>query len=159
MDDMWMVTYVLVLAAALGAVDALLGESVANALQSTTLAKLAANEVVDTILGLVDGLDAGNFGLVESVCCRSMSVLQTISHHKSAATAVRLTLGSVAGLVVVGEPLEILVLDPRHPVLVLVVVALLHPLEVALALLLLLGEGVEGLLLLVFAHLVPAVAC
>lgn len=72
---------------------------------------------------------------------------------------VRLTLGSIAGLVVVGEPLEVLVLDPRHPVLVLVVVALLHPLEVALALLLLLGERVEGLLLLVFAHLVPAVAC
>lgn len=71
----------------------------------------------------------------------------------------QLTLGSVAGLVVIGEPLEVLVLDPRHPVLVLVVVALLHPLEVALALLLLLGEGVEGLLLLVLAHLVPAVAC
>ena len=68
MDDMWMVTYVLVLAAALGAVDALLGESVANALQSASLAKLASDEVVDVALGLVDGLDAGDFGLVEGVC-------------------------------------------------------------------------------------------
>ena len=81
------------------------------------------------------------------------------SHKSFVVVVVRLTLGGVASLVVVGEPLEVLVLDPRHPVLVLVVVALLHPLEVALALLLLLGEGVESLLLLVFAHLVPTVAC
>lgn len=80
-------------------------------------------------------------------------------HDESIVIGIRLTLGSVAGLVVVGEPLEVLVLDPRHPVLVLVVVALLHPLEVALALLLLLRERIEGLLLLIFAHLVPAVAC
>lgn len=69
-----------------------------------------------------------------------------------------LTLSSVASLVVVGEPLEVLVLDPRHPVLVLVVVALRDPLHVALALLLLLRERVESLLLLVFAHGVPLVA-
>jgi hypothetical protein len=163
---MCVVIYGFVLAAALRAVDALLGESIANALQSTAFAELAADEVVHVALGLVDGLDAGDFGLVEGVCCGSMSVSihhhmqRTTVHHKSfVAIVIRLTLGSVAGLVVVGEPLEVLVLDPRHPVLVLVVVALLHPLEVALALLLLLGEGVEGLLLLVFAHLVPAVAC
>jgi hypothetical protein len=69
------------------------------------------------------------------------------------------TLSSVASLVVAGEPLEVLVLDPGHPVLVLVVVALFHPLRVALALLLVLREGVKGLLLLVFAHGVPFVAC
>lgn len=69
-----------------------------------------------------------------------------------------LTFGSVAGLVVVGEPLEVLVLDPGHPVLVLVVVALLDPLHVALALLLFLRQRVEGLLLLVLAHGVPALA-
>jgi hypothetical protein len=68
------------------------------------------------------------------------------------------TLGSIASLVVVGEPLEVLVLNPRHPVLVLVVVTILHPLCVALALLLVLREGVESLLLLVFAHGVPFVA-
>ena len=68
MDDMWMVAYVLVLAAALSAVDAFLGEGVANALQSTAFAELSANEVVDAILGLVDGLDAGDLGLVEGVC-------------------------------------------------------------------------------------------
>lgn len=63
-----MVTYVLVLAAALSAVDALLGEGVADALQGTAFAELAANEVVDAILSLVDGLDAGDLGLVEGVC-------------------------------------------------------------------------------------------
>jgi hypothetical protein len=68
------------------------------------------------------------------------------------------TLSSIASLVVVGEPLEVLVLNPRHPVLVLVVVAIFHPLCVALALLLVLREGVEGLLLLIFAHGVPFVA-
>ena len=67
-DDMCVMTYGFVLAAALRAVDALLGEGVANALQSTTLAELAANEVVDAVLGLVDGLDAGDLGLVEGVC-------------------------------------------------------------------------------------------
>jgi hypothetical protein len=71
---------------------------------------------------------------------------------------VQLTLGSIRSLVIVGEPLEVLVLNPGHPVFVLVVVALLYPLHVALALLLLLGQRVEGLLLLIFAHLVPAVA-
>ena len=63
-----MVTYVLVLAAALSAVDALLGEGVADALQGTAFAELAANEVVDAILSLVDGLDAGDLGLIEGVC-------------------------------------------------------------------------------------------
>lgn len=68
----------------------------------------------------------------------------------------QLTLGSVAGLVVLCEPLEVLVLDPRHPVLVLVLVALLEPLDVALALLLVGRQRVVRLLLLVLAHLVPA---
>ena len=62
-------TYGLVLAAALGTVDALLGESIANALQSTAFAELTADEVVHVALGLVDGLDAGDLGLVEGVCC------------------------------------------------------------------------------------------
>ena len=157
-----MVTYGVVLAAALSAVHALLGEGVADTLQSAAFAQLAADEVVDAILGLVDGLDAGDLGLVESVCCRSMSVLnKTVCNTQAVVVdvAIRLTLGGIAGLVVVGEPLEVLVLDPRHPVLVLVVVALLHPLEVAFALLLFRGQRVEGLLLLVFAHLVPAVTC
>lgn len=79
-----------------------------------------------------------------------------MAHHKR--DDVVRTLGSIAGLVIVGEPLEVLVLDPRHPVLILVVVALFDPFHVGLALLLLLGEGVEGLLLLVFAHFVPAAA-
>ena len=65
-------------------------------------------------------------------------------------------LGGVASLVVLGEPPQVLILDPGHPVLVLVVVALLNPLEIALALLLVLGQRIEGLLLLVLAHLVPA---
>lgn len=62
------VAYGVVFAATLSAVDTLLGESVANALQSASLAKLASDEVVDVALGLVDGLDAGDLGLVEGVC-------------------------------------------------------------------------------------------
>ena len=78
--NMYKMTYVLVLAAALSAVDALLGEGVANALQSTAFAELAADEVVDAILGLVDGLDAGDLGLVESVCL-SIDVSQSWNEH------------------------------------------------------------------------------
>jgi hypothetical protein len=62
------IAYRVVLAATLSAVDTLLGESVSDALQSAALAELAGDEVVDTVLGLVDGLDASDFGLVESVC-------------------------------------------------------------------------------------------
>jgi hypothetical protein len=68
-------TYGFVLAAALSTVDALLGEGIANALQSTAFAELAADEVVHVALGLVDGLDPGDLGLVECVCWGSMSVL------------------------------------------------------------------------------------
>lgn len=72
-------TYILVLAAALSAVDALLREGVADALESTAFAELAANEVVDAILGLVDGLDAGDLGLVEGVCLSiDVSLEQTV---------------------------------------------------------------------------------
>jgi hypothetical protein len=62
------IAYRVVFAATLSAVDTLLGESVSDALQSATLAELAGDEVVDTVLGLVDGLDAGDFGLIEGVC-------------------------------------------------------------------------------------------
>ena len=68
-------TYGFIFAAALGAIDAFFGESVADALKGTAFAELAADEVVDAVLGFVDGLDAGDFGLVEGVCLfRSMSV-------------------------------------------------------------------------------------
>lgn len=75
--EVWNITYGVILATTLGAVHSLLGEGVADALQSTALAELAADEVVDAILGLVHRLDAGDLGLVESVCRRSMSVLNT----------------------------------------------------------------------------------
>ena len=71
---MHVLTYGFVLAAAFSTVDALLGEGIANALQSTAFAELAADEVVHVALGLVDGLDAGDLGLVEGVCWESMSV-------------------------------------------------------------------------------------
>jgi hypothetical protein len=70
-------TYGVILAAALSTVHALFGESVADALQGTALTELAGDKVVDAVLGLVDGLDAGDLGLVESVCCRLMSVLSS----------------------------------------------------------------------------------
>ena len=64
------VAYGVVFAATLSAVDTLLGESVSDALQSATLAELVTDEVVDVALGLVDGLDAGDLGLVKGVCRR-----------------------------------------------------------------------------------------
>lgn len=54
------------------------------------------------------------------------------------------TFRSIARLVVLREPLQVLILDPRHPVLVLVVVTLFDPLIVSLAFLLLFGQGVEA---------------
>lgn len=57
-----------VLALALGAVDALLGDGVADGLQQAVLAELAGHEVVDAVLQLVDLLDARHLGLVEGVC-------------------------------------------------------------------------------------------
>lgn len=62
------VAYRIVFAATLSAVNALLGESVADTLQSAALAELAGDEVVDTVLSLVDGLNASDFGLVKGVC-------------------------------------------------------------------------------------------
>lgn len=46
------------------------------------------------------------------------------------------TLGRIAGLVILGEPLQILVFDPRHPRFVLAVVAFFDPFVVSLAFLL-----------------------
>jgi hypothetical protein len=60
-------SYRVVFASTLSAVHAFLGESVTYALQRAAFAELAADEVVDAVLGFVDGLDAGDFGLVESV--------------------------------------------------------------------------------------------
>lgn len=54
------------------------------------------------------------------------------------------TFRSIARLVVLGEPFQVLVFDPRHPVLVLVVVTLFDPFVVSLAFLLLFGQGVEA---------------
>lgn len=61
-----------VLALALSAVDALLGDGVADGLQQAVLAKLAGDEVVDAVLERVDLLDAGDLGLVEGVCWEEM---------------------------------------------------------------------------------------
>lgn len=59
------------------------------------------------------------------------------------------TFGGVGGLVVRPKPCQILVFDPGHPFLVLVVVGVLHPFSVGLLLLLLVGQAfVDGLLLL-----------
>lgn len=69
------------------------------------------------------------------------------------------TFGSIARLVVLGEAAQVLVLDPRHPVLVLVVVALGDPLVVRLALLLVCRQRIESLLLLVLGHGVPLGRC
>lgn len=66
-----------------------------------------------------------------------------------------LTFRSITRLIILGKPSQIQVLDPRHPVLFLMLIAFCNPLRVALALLLLLGQRIKGLLLLVLAHLRP----
>jgi len=60
---------VLVLAAALGAVDAFLREGVADGLCEAAFADLARDEAVYAVLEVVDLVDAGDFGLVEVFCC------------------------------------------------------------------------------------------
>jgi hypothetical protein len=62
---------------------------------------------------------------------------------------------SVGSFVVLGEPLQVLVFDPGHPVSVLVLVALLNPFGIGKAFLLLGGHIVKGGLLLVLRHSVP----
>jgi hypothetical protein len=94
-----------VLALALSAVDALLGGHVADGLEEAALTDLAGDEVVDAVLEVVDLIDAGDLGLVEVL------------------------LGSVAGLVILGEPSQVHVLEPRHPLVVrlgVVLLAVLH---------------------------------
>jgi hypothetical protein len=78
-------SYGVVFAATLNAVHALFGESVTDALQSTALSQLAADEVVDAVLGLVNGLDAADFGLVEGVYwgvrCQSAFLIDTFLYR------------------------------------------------------------------------------
>lgn len=54
------------------------------------------------------------------------------------------TFRSIARLVIFGEPFQILVFDPGHPVFVLVVVAFFDPFVVGFTFLLVFGEGVEA---------------
>lgn len=61
------VAAVLAFALALGAVDAFLGKGVTDGLEEAVLANLASDEVVHTVLELIDLLHAGDFALVESV--------------------------------------------------------------------------------------------
>lgn len=68
---------VLVLALALGAVDALLGEGVPDGLEEAVLADLAGDEAVDAVLEVVDLLVARDLGLAQGVCfvgARAVSV-------------------------------------------------------------------------------------
>lgn len=58
----------LVLAASLGAVDALLRSQVADGLSEPALAYLAADEVVDAVLEVIDLIYAGDLRLLELFC-------------------------------------------------------------------------------------------
>lgn len=64
------ITPVLVFTLALGAVDAFLGEGIADGREKTVLADLAGDEAVHAVLEGVDLFDACYFGLVEGVYCR-----------------------------------------------------------------------------------------
>lgn len=79
------VATVFVLALPLGAVDALLGYGVPDGLEQAALADLAGHEVVHAVLEIVDGLDARDFGLAESICVWSITclVLPTEKHGHS----------------------------------------------------------------------------
>lgn len=66
-----------------------------------------------------------------------------------------LTLGGIGCLIVVGEPPQVEVLDPRHPIFVLFVIALFDPFRVRHAFLLVLRKAVECFLLLLLGHGVP----
>lgn len=52
----------------LGAVDSLFGERVAYGLSETAFTELAADEVVDAVLEVVNLVDAGDFCFVEFFC-------------------------------------------------------------------------------------------
>lgn len=91
---------------------------------------MIADEVVNVVLDLVDLFDARDFRLIE------------------------LLFRSIRSLIIsLPKPLEILVLDPGHPSLVLVVVVLLHPLAVCLLFLLFGGEVVIFVFGLLFRRL------
>lgn len=68
------------------------------------------------------------------------------------------TFRRVTRFVIFGEPSQVLVFDPWHPILVLLVVPLGDPLVICFALLLLGGERVEGRFLLLVGHGVPFLA-
>lgn len=57
----------IILSPALGPVDTFLADQVSSGLCEASLADLVAHEIVDAVLELVDWLDAGYFGLAESV--------------------------------------------------------------------------------------------
>jgi hypothetical protein len=59
---------VLVFPTTLSAVDALLGDGVAERLCNTAFADLATDEAVYAILEVVDLVDASDFGFVEVFC-------------------------------------------------------------------------------------------
>lgn len=61
------VAALVVLALALGAVDTLLGNHIANGLEETALTDLAGGEVVHAILESVDLLDTGDLALIECI--------------------------------------------------------------------------------------------
>ena len=66
-----------------------------------------------------------------------------------------LTLGGIGCLVVVGEPPQVELLDPRHPILILLVIAFFDPFGVLHALLFVFWKAVEGFLFLLLGHGVP----
>lgn len=111
------VATIVIFALSLGSVEAFLGSQVADGLEKTALANLARGQVVDAVLEGVYLLDASDLGLVEIF----YKVLVLIGRSKGK----RRTLGGIAGLVVLCEPAEVDVLEPRNPLLVLRVICLL----------------------------------
>ena len=118
---------------------------------------MIADEVVHVILDLVDLFDARDFRLIELLCfCPALVKSKQKMWRKrgQAKEGHGSTFRSIRSLIIsLPKPLEILVLDPGHPSLVLVVVVLLHPLAVCLLFLLIGGEVVIFVFGLLFRRL------
>jgi hypothetical protein len=103
-----------VLALSFGSCEDLLASEIADAFEHTALGKLATDTCVDTVLNGVDILVSSDLGLVHLICNpRSAQAVEPVFHLH--------TFGNIAGLVL-AHPSKVLVLNPWHPALVLLVV-------------------------------------
>lgn len=98
-----------------------LAGKVSHAFERAAFLKLPCHALVHPILYSIDVLVASDLGLIQLVCISQRCF--------STRLAELLTFSNITGLVL-SEPGEIFVLNPRHPVLILLVVVVLCGLHV-----------------------------